>query len=213
MSGGTENGDGCRSSIESYYRLHAWIYDATRWSFLFNRAGLVRLLGQSVAAPARILEVGCGTGKNLVLLNQRFPTAHITGLDLSEAMLEKARRKTLSLTAGSSALVRSCYDAPVSEGAPFDLVLFSYALSMFNPGWKAALAAAFQDLRAGGVMAVVDFHDTAFPLFRRWMGVNHVRMDAHLLGRLEEMYEPCIRRIHRAYGGLWRYFMFAGTKG
>jgi S-adenosylmethionine-diacylgycerolhomoserine-N-methlytransferase len=84
--------------------------------------------------------------------------------------------------------------------------VFSYCLSMIDPGWRQAVDAALQDLQPGGLLAVVDFHDTRFAGFQRWMEINHVRMDGHLLphlnGRCRPWRKPC--------GGLmavcWRYF-------
>ena len=43
------------------------------------------------AAPARVLDLGCGPGNVTAILKQRFPAAQVTGLDGSAAMLEKAR--------------------------------------------------------------------------------------------------------------------------
>jgi S-adenosylmethionine-diacylgycerolhomoserine-N-methlytransferase len=83
---------------------------------------------------------------------------------------------------------------------------------MFNPGWEAALAAAAADLVPGGAMAVVDFHNSPVPLFKRWMGLNHVRLDGHLLPRLQSRFladadDYC---INPACLGLWSYFLFLG---
>ncbi len=43
--------------------------------------------------PARILDVGCGTGYFTRLLHQRWPAARIVGLDIAEPMLHAARRR------------------------------------------------------------------------------------------------------------------------
>jgi S-adenosylmethionine-diacylgycerolhomoserine-N-methlytransferase len=197
------------SAIERYYRLHSRIYDATRWLFLFGRTAILDDIA-AVATPARILEVGCGTGKNLVNLANRFPEATITGVDLSETMLGVARRKVARFGERVRLLHRA-YDAPLSQPGAFDLVLFSYALSMFNPGFDTAIAAASADLAPGGHVAVVDFHDTPLPLFARWMGVNHVRMDGQLHAPLRTRFTPATDRLHRAYGGVWRYLTFVGA--
>ena len=89
-----------RSQIEQYYRLHAWIYDLTRWTFLRGREELIR---RAVAQchPHRIFEVGCGTGKNLLHLGRLFPEAELWGLDLSPHMLARARKKLRGLATGS----------------------------------------------------------------------------------------------------------------
>ena len=131
-----------RRAITRYYRLHARIYDLTRWTFLWGREALVREIAAS-CTPTRILEVGCGTGKNLVQLGRAFPRARLWGLDLSGDMLAMARKKLQDL-APRLTLIQAAYDRPVGEAHPFDLVVFSYALSMFNPGWEEALTAAQQ---------------------------------------------------------------------
>jgi S-adenosylmethionine-diacylgycerolhomoserine-N-methlytransferase len=196
------------TAIESYYKLHSRIYDATRWSFLFGRAAILEDIA-AAGTPSRILEVGCGTGKNLVSLAERFPQATLTGVDLSETMLALARGKVARFRERVR-LVRQAYAAPLSDPPAFDLVLFSYALSMFNPGYDTAIAAAHRDLSPGGHIAVVDFHDTPLPAFARWMGVNHVRMDGQLHPPLRAQFTPVADRVHSAYGGVWRYLMFVG---
>lgn len=98
------------TAIERYYQLHSRIYDATRWSFLFGRTAILDDI-DAAGAPGRILEVGCGTGKNLVALAHRFPLASITGVDLSETMLEVARRK-MGHFGGRVKLVHRAYAQP-----------------------------------------------------------------------------------------------------
>ena len=57
--------------MRAYYRFHAGIYDATRWSFLFGRKTLLYNLPVRTDIPQSLLEVGCGTGHNLRLLARR----------------------------------------------------------------------------------------------------------------------------------------------
>ena len=199
-----------RRAITRYYRLHARIYDLTRWTFLWGREALVREIAAS-CTPTRILEVGCGTGKNLVQLGRAFPRARLWGLDLSGDMLAMARKKLQDL-APRLTLIQAAYDRPVGEAHPFDLVVFSYALSMFNPGWEEALTAAHNDLAPGGAIAVVDFHDSGSTLFKRWMGLNHVRLDGHLLPGLQSRFSSHQTAIRPAFGGWWHYFRFIGRK-
>jgi S-adenosylmethionine-diacylgycerolhomoserine-N-methlytransferase len=197
------------TALERYYQFHSRIYDATRWSFLFGREEILRRAAL-VTQPRRILEVGCGTGRNLVSLRRRFPQAEITGVDLSEPMLSIAASKVRD---ERTTLLRRCYSAPVHEsGAGFDLVLFSYALSMFNPGWEQAIEAAHADLAKGGCIAVVDFSHSTFGGFRRWMGVNHVRMEGHLWPHLAQKFVPLLDERLPAYLGVWQYGLFIGRK-
>lgn len=189
-------------SLQGYYALHARIYDATRWTFLFGRERILRRSAQ-IADPRRILEVGCGTGRNLKSLRRIFPDAEITGVDLSADMLKIARRKTDGVK-----LIQQAYEAPLA--GDFDLILFSYALTMFNPGWENALRTAKADLGPGGLLAIVDFSHTGSSAFRRWMGVNHVRMEGHLWPESRAGFEPVVDEIRAAYAGVWHYGMFIG---
>lgn len=193
-------------AMQRYYAMHAGLYDATRWSFLFGRKALVTELALHFPRPKRILEVGCGTGHNLRLLATAFPESEITGLDLSADMLGIARKHLPPQVK----LVNAAYDQPVSGG--IDLVLCSYSLSMFNPGWQLALESAHLDLCPGGHFALVDFHKSSAKWFQAWMGCNHVRMDGHLRHALRSHFLPIIDRARPAYGGLWRYITFIGKK-
>jgi len=198
------------SSVEQYYRFHSALYDATRWAFLFGRSEILRLVA-AAGSPARILEVGCGTGRNLVELAQLFPDAQITAVDLSSSMLRHARRKT-NFLGDRIELLHQSYDAPIGAKPSFDLVLFSYSLTMFNPGFELAIDCAKSDLEPGGCVAVVDFHDTRHPGLSRWMRFNHVRTDGHLRAEIRNRFSPIDDELRTAWGGAWRYLMFLGRR-
>lgn len=206
----TAAGERSRASVESYYRLHSKIYDVTRWTFLFGRNAILDEIA-ALARPARILEVGCGTGKNLAALARLFPQAEITGVDLSATMLDIARHKTAPFDTRVRLSHRS-YAPDFAAPGSFDLVLFSYALSMFNPGFEQAITAACGHLSLGGRLAVVDFHDTPWPLFAKWMSLNHVRMTGQLRPLLAAGLEPGLDSLRPAYAGLWRYLLYIGQK-
>jgi len=205
MSATAEN----QSSLASYYRWHARIYDLTRWAFLFGRGKLIRSAASQISMPTRILEIGCGTGKNLVELAERFPKAQIIGLDLSRDMLDRARVKAKHYGSRIGLLHRP-YDAPVAVGAKFDLIVMSYSLSMINPGFDEVLRLCREDLSERGMVAVVDFHKSRWDWFRRWMGVNHVRMEGQILDLLRQHFQPLICEVRHGYGDLWRYLVFVG---
>ncbi len=200
--------------MEQYYRFHAKIYNATRWSFLFGRKAVIKLIPQ-LPSVNRILEIGCGTGTNLIYLRDHFPDAEIYGLDISATMIETAKKSVaqrLPASAKPVNFILQMYDAPITNNQSYDLILFSYSLTMMNPGWQQAIDAAFSDLASGGLIAAADFHNSPLPFFKRWMGVNHVRMDGHLLPELARQFEAKEHHVNGAYGGVWQYFMFVGQK-
>lgn len=198
-----------QDSLTAYYRWHARIYDLTRWTFLFGRREIIFQAACRMPRPARILEVGCGTGRNLVDLAERFPAASVTGLDLSLDMLDRARAKVERFGSRVTLLHRP-YDAPVADGGKFDLIILSYALSMINPGYDEVLRLCKADLSATGVIAVVDFHQSRCAWFRRWMAVNHVRMEGQILAELDNHYRQVFCQARPGYGCLWRYFLYLG---
>lgn len=205
-------------SLSRYYQFHARIYDVTRWSFLFGRRQLISMIPDCIPKEKKlqhILEVGCGTGYNLIRLSESFPDAVITGLDLSADMLDQCREKVERHRLGNAGRIRLKqvnYCRPLCPRVRYDLVLFSYSLSMINPGWANVVQSAAADMAPGGLMAAVDFHDASAGLFRKWMSLNHVKMEAHLLPELKKWFPPVYEEIHWAYAGLWRYFLVIGRK-
>lgn len=193
------------SSIQTYYRLHSKIYDATRWTFLFGRNGLI----QEIAArkPATICEIGCGTGINLSGLLEILPDAALTGYDISADMIGQARKRL----PGEVKLIQEPFSGNAGDET-YDAIFASYCLSMINPGFDAVIEAAVNRLNPGGFLAVVDFHDAAFPLFKSWMRVNHVEMESHLLKSLKSVTTPELESVRPAYGGVWEYVTYIGRK-
>lgn len=199
--------EGTNDALKRYYQFHSKIYDSTRWSFLFGRDALIEKVAR-LASPKTVLEVGCGTGKNLLSLAAAFPNASLTGLDLSAEMIDVARK---NLAAHSSRV--SFLTIPYTKlGGNFDLIVLSYALTMINPGWDSVIETAATDLSPNGLVAVVDFHNSALPAFKRWMGVNHVRMESHLLPKLTAVFTPKVSEVRNAYLGVWQYVTFIGSK-
>src|ERR1700757_4531920 len=73
--------------------MHGW--DAgqyLRFADERTRPALDLLARIELAAPGRIVDLGCGPGNSSGLLRERWPGAGITGLDSSAGMLEAARR-------------------------------------------------------------------------------------------------------------------------
>ncbi len=196
--------------IEEYYRWHAPLYDMTRWSFLFGRKNLVTL-ATSVSAPVSVLEVGCGTGHMIRQLVRMVPRVRVTGMDASPEMLARCKKK-LTGYPNDICLVNRLYTSPFSPENPQDMVLFSYSLSMFGNSIGEAVSMARRDLRAGGLIAVTDFHDTSYAWFRRWMSMNHVAIDGTILPLLQKEFSTSHCRITSVYGGLWSYFQYVGRK-
>lgn len=78
--------------LERVNKLFAWPERTAESNFLrreiaarmFERLELIRL------APDHIIDAGCGAGADLLVLQERYPAARLTGVDASAAMLETA---------------------------------------------------------------------------------------------------------------------------
>ena len=77
--------------MDKMYRHQRYFYDLTRKYYLLGRDKLIAEM--PVAGGANILEVGCGTARNLIVLAGKHKNANFFGLDASGEMLKTARTK------------------------------------------------------------------------------------------------------------------------
>ena len=163
--------------MDEVYRGQRHIYDLTRKYYLFGRDTLI--VGLAARPGMRVLEIACGTGRNLDKIAKAWPGVRLYGLDISAEMLKSARA-----TLGDEArLVEGdacAFDAAALFGeATFDRVVLSYSLSMI-PDWEGAFAHAARHLAPGGELHVVDFGDLGgLPgplerLLHAWLAKFHV---------------------------------------
>ena len=196
--------------MDGVYAAQRHIYDLTRKYYLLGRDRLIAEL-----APPRggtVLEVGCGTARNLIAAARRWPDARFFGLDISEAMLATARAKVAA--AGlSDRIVLSQGDAAKFSARGlfgvdgFDRVFLSYTLSMI-PDWTGAIEQAAKAVAPGGALRIVDFgQQERLPRWWRralfaWLARFHVTPRRELpvalrhtamAGGLERAFEPLLR--------------------
>jgi S-adenosylmethionine-diacylgycerolhomoserine-N-methlytransferase len=143
-----------RQFLNRYYGHVRHVYDATRKYYLFGRDSV---LDELVDEPwERLVEVGCGTGRNLRKLYARRPDARYGAIDASDEMLRHASARCPFATlrhgfAEDAELGRILDDPP-------DRILFSYCLSMVEDP-AAALENAQRALAPDGEVVVIDFGD------------------------------------------------------
>jgi S-adenosylmethionine-diacylgycerolhomoserine-N-methlytransferase len=145
--------------MDAIYRYQRYVYDASRKFYLLGRD---RVIDELAPPPGgRVLEIACGTGRNLIAAARRYPGARFYGFDISTAMLDTARRQVRKAALDKSIRVAHGDATDFSPerlfGAPaFDRIFISYALSMIPP-WRAALQQALDALAPGGRLLIVDF--------------------------------------------------------
>jgi S-adenosylmethionine-diacylgycerolhomoserine-N-methlytransferase len=143
--------------LENFYFRQASGYDSFRKRLLNGREEMYRAV--DAPAGARWLDIGGGTGENVEHIAGRLPTMDgVWVVDLSSSLLRVADERihrhgwtnvhTLNADATS-------FSSPCGEGV--DVITFSYSLTMI-PDWCAALEHAWNLLRPGGTIGVVDFY-------------------------------------------------------
>jgi len=146
-------------AMDAIYRHQRHIYDLTRRHYLLGRDQLIKDLAPPPGGS--VLEIGCGTARNLICAAQLHPDAQFFGIDVSDEMLKSARA-SIGRLAGRSSIHVAQADATafcpetLFNRASFDRIFISYALSMI-PGWHAVLDQAAAKLAPNGTLHVVDF--------------------------------------------------------
>ncbi len=168
--------------MDRLYRRQRHVYDFTRKYYLLGRDRLIARL--SPPAGSRVLEIGCGTARNLIVAAHAYPGVQFFGIDISQEMLSTAR-SIVDREGMASDIRLACADAASFDPAPlfgvpgFSRIFLSYSLSMM-PGWQAVLARALGWLAPGGELHVIDFGgQERLPGWfraglRQWLAVFHV---------------------------------------
>lgn len=190
---GQAGGDSHFELMDKVYRRQRHIYDFTRKYYLLGRDRLIREL--DLKPGQHVIEVGCGTARNLIRVARQYPGVHLYGLDASAEMLrsaavsveQKALGARISLARG---LAEELTPGMFGRAQPFDHIMFPYSLSMI-PDWRGALRAARTALAPDGRIHVVDFGDLKrlSPFFanglRAWLRLFHVTPRQELLAAVE----------------------------
>jgi demethylmenaquinone methyltransferase/2-methoxy-6-polyprenyl-1,4-benzoquinol methylase len=143
--------------VRRLYRRTARFYDAAVW--MYRLAGVHHHRQLAVAALAlrpgdTVVDMACGTGLNLGLLHAAVgPAGRIVGVDLSDAMLERARARGADAGWENVELV----EANLSEYTfPQDLdgALATFALEMV-PEYDAVVRRTGESLPRGGRLALL----------------------------------------------------------
>lgn len=201
-------------------RIYRWqrrfgIYDATRKYYLLGRDPL--LAGLAPPSGGCVLEIGCGTGRNLVKAAKLYPHVRFHGIDISQEMLVAAEAAIAG--AGQKDRVRvaradaACFDPQMLFGqANYDRIFISYAVSMI-PQWQRVMEIAVAGLRPGGELHIADFGDMRdLPRWCRnavdtWLGWHHVtpRTDLFAVSSQVAATHDSVseeRRLHRGFSWL-----------
>ena len=201
--------------MNEIYRRQRHIYDLTRKYYLLGRDQLIDRLDPDAAD--RVLEIGCGTGRNLILAARRYPSARFFGIDISTEMLASAN-EAIARAGLSSRLQVARTDAAAFDPAllfgqeKFERIFISYTLSMI-PQWRSVLRFVFDALAQTGELHSVDFgRQEGLPSWfgtglRRWLARFEVMPCDDLESELKGLTSRTDAALHfeRLYRGYAQY--------
>jgi ubiquinone/menaquinone biosynthesis C-methylase UbiE len=115
------------------------------------------LASKLTAAPARVLDVGCGSGVWSLAIAERFPTTRVTGQDLPQVLESfMARAQEMGLGDRVATIPGDMHAAPLPAGG-FELVVIANVLRLEPPERAASLLARLATAVApGGALLIVD---------------------------------------------------------
>ena len=149
--------------MDAIYRRQRFIYDATRRYYLLGRDRLIGSLKPPLGGA--VLEVGCGTARNLIRAAKRYPGRpllrhrHLRG-DAQVGADFRCKGGLRSRVALGQGDATAFQPAALFGRDAFDRIYISYSLSMIPP-WQDALKHAMALLAPRGELHIVDFGEFA----------------------------------------------------
>ena len=163
-----------KRQVQRAYEFWAPAYDFIfDWIFAPGRQAAIKHL--DLTRQHSVLEVGIGTGLNLPL----YPdTCRLTGIDLSQEMLDKAVERVQTLTMPDVTLkVMDATSLDFSDNE-FDRAIATYTISAV-PDPVAVLREMRRVVKPDGIIVIL----------------NHFRSDRRVTGRLEDLVAPVCTRL------------------
>ena len=126
-----------------YESSHAGIYEMCKKDY-------PDILEELEKEPFRdLLDAGCGPAPMISLLAEKYPDRHYTGLDLTPAMIEQAKKKNIS---NATFVVGDCENFPF-ENDSFDAIICSMSFHHY-PNPQAFFDSVKRCLRPNGNLII-----------------------------------------------------------
>jgi SAM-dependent methyltransferase len=173
---------GLWGNVRRYSAPSAALYDAVATATLGSFYVRVAQDVATLAPRARVLEVGSGPGRLAIKLVQLAPDSHITGVDITPAMV--ARATALSAKSGladrAEFLVGDVAALPFPDAA-FDVVVSTFSLHHWSRP-SQGLAEIHRVLCPGGVARIYDVADWIRRLEQRGPDIAEVAQNSPFAG-------------------------------
>ena len=202
-----------QEKMNKVYQFQSSIYDLTRKFYLLGRDTLLQKI--AATSPPSVLEIGCGTGRNLFKLynatKKQTPPPLLAGFDICDILLyqgemrKRSRHSTIHFVCESA----ETFDYQNHYFPSFSAAFCSYSLSMI-PNTKATLETAHRNLTDKGLLYIIDFYDfNGWPAFVKrahdaWLNFFHVRYRSQMYEEIEKTSLFKIKEDSSLYGGYAR---------
>lgn len=195
--------------LEAFYVNQVDAYDRFRRRLLTGREELMREMEPKTGEVW--VDMGCGTGSNIEYLGENLTKLKKVYLvDLIPSMLKVANQRIERNAWKNVVAVRGDATSWKPDEGVVDAVFFSYSLTMI-PDWFAAIDRAYEALKPGGVIGVVDFYVARkFPGKKRmrqsfstrwfwpiWFSLDNLFLSCDILPYLSRKFEE-VKLIERA---------------
>lgn len=138
-------------SMRAFFNERVDTYDNVHKKFMESKNDITCALPENTAA---VLDLGAGTGLELIALFERFPNARVTAVDISEKMLDQLRARPFADRVDCRA--GDFFEVPFGEN--YDAVISTSALHHFTPEAKGILyAKIFAALKPCGLFINSDW--------------------------------------------------------
>lgn len=148
-----------KDGIKSTFDNVAKSYDENR-QFIISAKKMVSLIDLN-GEELHILDLSTGTGNIAIELGKKFPHAKIFGVDVSDEMLNIARKKSHEVGLKNITYYLQDAEKLEFEGIKFDLVTCGYGL-FFYPDMDKVFCDVCARLKEGGKFIFSTFNENAF---------------------------------------------------
>jgi len=126
-------------------------------------AALASLFGMTApdAERARVLELGCASGGNIIPLAARLPQAHFVGFDLSRRHIDDGRKRIAALGLANITLEQADLTTLDLGGQEFDYIICNGVFSWVPPATREAILRLCRQTLSPNGVATVSYN--AFP--------------------------------------------------
>ena len=191
---------------------YTWIAPTHDWLALIveRRARQLGLKKANIKDGERILEVAVGTGLSFQELVAANPSGKNTGIDITPAMLKKARRRMRKYPGDTYQLLHGDAYALPFENNTFDLLMNSYMFDMLPVAdFVPVLSEFYRVLTPGGRLVMMNMTLAQTRVQKIWDGLY--RLHPFLLGGCRGialapfLKEAGFREVERDFVSQWSF--------